>query len=139
MQICGFKHGRVTLPAENHKSEKAAHLAESFYMVRQRWLHFQKTEEESTPSPGERRRSDELIGRSPAAGGCAPDRIRSVGSSESDVHLLSVNRDSLGEGIIQYVYLLSDLKGVTLRKSPWAKSLAGKPYYQRPGSKNTRA
>ena len=42
MQICGFKDGKVALPAEYHEWEKAAHLAESFDMVRQRWLQFQK-------------------------------------------------------------------------------------------------
>ena len=41
LQICGFKDGRVTLPAEYHTCEKAAHLAESFDVVRQRWLQFQ--------------------------------------------------------------------------------------------------
>ena len=87
--------------------KKAAHLAESFDMVRQRWLQFQSAEKEHSPSPGKRRRSDELMERSPVARGCAPDRFINVDSSESEVHLLSVNRDSLGEGIIKYVYLLS--------------------------------
>ena len=53
--------------------------------------------------------------RSPAAGGCAPDGIRNVGSFESEVHLLSVSSDYLEEGMIKYVYFLSDLKGFTLR------------------------
>jgi hypothetical protein len=59
--------------------------------------------------------------RSPAAGGCGPDGIRNVGSSESEVHLLSVNRDSLGEGIIKDVCLLSDLNGFTLGIVPGPK------------------
>ena len=55
--------------------------------------------------------------RSPSAGGCAPDRIISVGSSESEVHLLSANRNYLGEGIIKDVSLLSDLTGFNLRSA----------------------
>ena len=90
-------------------------------MVRQRWLQFQTAEEEHVPSPGKRRRSDELMEWSPAAGGCDPDRIRNMGSSESEVHLLSVNRDYLGEGIVKYVDLLSDLKGFTLIIIPGPK------------------
>ena len=46
---------------------------------------------------------------SPAAGGRAPGD-----SSESELHLLSVNRDSLGEGIIKYVPLGSELKCLRL-------------------------
>ena len=42
MHICGFKEGKVTLPGNYHTWEKAAHLAESFDMVRQRWLQFQR-------------------------------------------------------------------------------------------------
>ena len=78
LHICGCKDGRATLPAEYHKWEQAAHLAESFDTARQRWLQFQSAEEEHTPSPGKRSRSDELMERSPAAGGCAPDRIINV-------------------------------------------------------------
>ena len=81
LHICGFKDGKVTLPAGYHTWEKAAHLAESFDMVRQRWLQPQHAEEESTPSLVKRRRSDEPMERSPAVGGCAPDGIRNVGSS----------------------------------------------------------
>ena len=62
-QVCGFKDGKVTLPAECHTWEKAAHLAESFDMVRQRWLQFQ---------------TGELMEKSPAARGWAPDGIRNV-------------------------------------------------------------
>ena len=40
LQICGFKDGRATEPAEYHTWEKADHMAESFEMVRQRWLVF---------------------------------------------------------------------------------------------------
>ena len=111
LQICGLQYGRARLPAEYHKLEKkAAHLAESFDMVRQRWLQFQETEEESTPSLVKRRRSDEPMERSPAAGGCAPGS--NLGASESEVHLLSVNCDSLEEGIIKDVSLPSELKGL---------------------------
>ena len=39
LQICGFKDGRVTEPAEyHHPWEKADHITDSFEMVRQRWL-----------------------------------------------------------------------------------------------------
>ena len=53
MQICGFKDGKVTLPAEYHKWEQAAHLAERFDIVRQRWLQFQSAEEETHTTPWE--------------------------------------------------------------------------------------
>ena len=40
LQICGFKDELVTAPAEYHKWQTSAHLADEFEMVRQRWLGF---------------------------------------------------------------------------------------------------
>ena len=58
--------------------------------------------------------SDKLMERSPAAGGCAPESDMWAILNQK-AHLLSVNRDSLGEGIIKDVSFLSDLKRFTLR------------------------
>ena len=103
LQICGFKDGRATDPAEYHNGRRPTTLrTHSRWCASAGWLS-NNTQEEATPSIVKKRRSDEPMERSPAVGGCAPDRIRNAGSSESEVHLLSVNGDSLGEGIIRDV------------------------------------
>ena len=96
LQICGFKDGLVTAPAEYHKPQTSAHLADEFAMVRQRWLGFSKAQEHIAQRPVKRRRSQEES--SPAARGSAQDAA--VGSSESQAHLLNVKYDYVGEGII---------------------------------------